>query len=316
MARKKITIVGAGNVGASLAQAAALSNLADITLIDIPQMAGMPAGKGLDILEAGPVYQYDSFVNGGTDWALAENSDIVVVTAGIPRKPGMSRDDLLLTNAKIVGDVAKRIKEQAPSSLVIVVSNPLDAMCVVTQRITGFPRERVIGMAGVLDSSRMRAFIAQALSVSVENVQAFVLGGHGDTMVPLPRYSTVSGIPITDLLPADKVEAIMQRTRDGGAEIVKLLEKGSAYYAPAAAVSEMIEAVLLDKKKILPCAVLLKGEYGVENVYVGVPAKLGAGGMEGVVTINLSASEKQAFEKSVKAVEELVGVLEKKGGFL
>lgn len=315
MSRKKITIVGAGNVGASLAQAAALTNLGHIVLIDIPETGGMPAGKGLDILEAGPVYQYDSMVTGGTDWALAKDSDIVVVTAGIPRKPGMSRDDLLFTNAKIVGDVAKKIKEQAPKAIVIVVSNPLDAMCTVMHRVTGFPRERVIGMAGVLDSARMRTFIAQALAVSVENVHAFVLGGHGDTMVPLPRYSTVSGIPVTELLPADKVDAIMQRTKDGGAEIVKLLEKGSAYYAPAASVCEMIEAILQDKKKILPCAVLLEGEYNVKGLFVGVPVKLGAKGMEQVVSIKMLPAEQQAFDKSVGAVKELVSVLETKGGF-
>lgn len=315
MARKKITVVGAGNVGASLAQAAAQLNLADVTLIDIPETGGMPAGKALDLLEAGPIYQYDSMVTGGTDWALAKNSDVMVVTAGIPRKPGMSREDLLFTNAKIVGDVARQIKTHAPQALVIVVSNPLDAMCTVMHRVTGFPRERVIGMAGVLDSARMRTFIAQALAVSVENVHAFVLGGHGDTMVPLPRYSTVSGIPVTELLPADQVEAIMQRTRDGGAEIVKLLEKGSAYYAPAASVCEMIEAILKDKKKILPCAVLLNGEYGVKDLFVGVPVKLGEKGLEQVIGIKLSAQEQQAFDKSVAAVKELVAVLEKKGGF-
>lgn len=311
MSRKKITVVGAGNVGASLAQALALINLADVVLIDIPETGGMPAGKGLDILEAGPVYGYDSFVSGGTDWALTKGSDIVVVTAGVPRKPGMSRDDLLAINAKIVGDVAKKIKENAPTALVIVVSNPLDAMCTVLQRVTGFPRERVIGMAGVLDSSRMRTFIAQELKVSVENVHAFVLGGHGDTMVPLPRYSTVSGIPITELLPKPKVDAIMQRTKDGGAEIVKLLEKGSAFYAPAASVCEMVKAILLDKKKILPCAVLLKGEYGVDGFFVGVPAKLGGGGMEEVIQIKLIAEEEQAFRQSVAAVQELVATLDK-----
>lgn len=307
--RKKVTVVGAGNVGATLAQSMALTNLADVVLIDIPETKGMPAGKALDILEAGPVYQYDSHVQGGTDWALAKDSDIVVVTAGIPRKPGMSRDDLLKTNAGIVGSVGQKIKTQAPKSIVIVVSNPLDAMCAVMQKETGFPRERVIGMAGVLDSARMRTFIAEALSVSVENVHAFVLGGHGDTMVPLPRYSTVSGIPVTELLPADKVEAIMQRTRQGGAEIVKLLEKGSAYYAPAVSTREMIEAILLDKKKILPCAVLLQGEYGVNDVFVGVPAILGAKGMEKAIEIKLSAEEKKSFENSVNSVRDLVGAL-------
>jgi len=312
MTRKKVTVVGAGNVGASLAQAVALTNLADVTLIDIPETGGMPAGKGLDILEAGPVYQYDSFVTGGTDWALVKDSDIVVVTAGVPRKPGMSRDDLLNINAKIVGEVGKKIKEFAPKSLIIVVSDPLDEVRTVIQRATGFPRSRVLGMAGGLDSARMRTFIAQELRVSVENVHAFVLGGHGDTMVPLPRYSTISGIPITELLPADRVASIMQRTKDGGAEIVKLLEKGSAYYAPAASVAEMIEAILLDKKKILPCAVLLEGEYGVKDYFVGVPAILGAGGMEKVLTIKLTPEEDAAFRKSVEAVKELVTVLDKK----
>jgi malate dehydrogenase len=312
MSRKKVTVVGAGNVGATLAQALAQTNLVDVVLIDIPETKGMPAGKALDILEASPIYQYDTLVTGGTEWSLAKDSDIVVITAGIPRKPGMSRDDLLLTNAKIVGDVATKVKEQAPKSLVIVVSNPLDAMCAVAQKATGFPRERIIGMAGVLDSARMRTFIAQELSVSIENVHAFVLGGHGDTMVPLPRYSTVSGIPLPELLPKEKVDAIMKRTQDGGAEIVKLLEKGSAYYAPAASVCEMIEAIVLDKKKILPCAVLLNGEYGVSGLFVGVPAKLGAKGMEGVITIKLSADEEAAFKKSVDAVRELGAVLEQK----
>ncbi len=311
MSRKKVTVVGAGNVGASLAQSLALTNLADIVLIDIPEAGGMPAGKALDILEAGPVYGYSVKITGGTDWALTLGSDIVVVTAGMPRKPGMSRDDLLLINAKIVGDVAKKIKENAPHAFVIVVSNPLDAMCTVMQRVTGFPRERVIGMAGVLDSARMRSFIAEALNVSVENVHAFVLGGHGDTMVPLPRYSTVSGIPITELLPKEKVDAIMQRTKDGGAEIVKLLEKGSAYYAPAVSAREMVEAILLDKKKILPCAVLLNGEYGVKGLFVGVPVKLGARGVEEVITVTLSGDDAKAFDKSVQAVRELVAVLDK-----
>ena len=310
MLRKKVTVVGAGNVGATLAQALAQTNLVDVVLIDIPETKGMPAGKALDILEAGPIYQYDSLVTGGTDWVLAKDSDIVVVTAGIPRKPGMSRDDLLLTNAKIVGDVAKQIKIQAPQSLVIIVSNPLDAMCTVAQRETNFPRERIIGMAGVLDSARMRSFIAQELKVSVENVHAFVLGGHGDTMVPLPRYSTVSGIPLPELLPKEKVDAIMKRTQDGGAEIVKLLEKGSAFYAPAASVCEMVEAIVLDKKKILPCAVLLKGEYGVHDLFIGVPVKLGAKGMEEVITIKLLEEEQQAFNKSVAAIRELIAVLD------
>lgn len=314
MSRKKITVVGGGNVGATLAQALAQANLADVVLIDIPETKGMPAGKALDILEAGPIYQYDTHLTGGTEWSLAQDSDIVVVTAGLPRKPGMSRDDLLLTNAKIVGDVAKQIKAHAPKALVIIVSNPLDAMCAVAQKATGFPRERVIGMAGVLDSARMRTFIAQELNVSVENVHAFVLGGHGDTMVPLPRYSTVSGIPLPDLLPKEKIDTINKRTQEGGAEIVKLLEKGSAYYAPAASVCEMVSAILLDKKKILPCAVLLNGEYGVKGLFVGVPCKLGANGMEGVIQIKLLPEEEAAFKKSVQAVQELVTVLEQKAG--
>ncbi len=310
MSRKKVTVVGAGNVGATLAQALAQMNLVDVVLIDIPETKGMPAGKALDILEASPIYQYDSLVTGGTEWSLVKDSDIVVVTAGMPRKPGMSRDDLLAINAKIVGDVSKNIKAQAPNSLVIIVSNPLDAMCTVAQRATGFPRQRIIGMAGVLDSARMRTFIAQELKVSIENVHAFVLGGHGDTMVPLPRFSTVSGIPITELLPKERVDSIMKRTQDGGAEIVKLLEKGSAYYAPAASVCEMIEAIVLDKKKILPCAVLLEGEYGVRGVFVGVPVKLGAQGMEEVISLKLTTEEDQAFKKSVAAVQELIGVLD------
>jgi malate dehydrogenase len=309
MSRKKITVVGAGNVGATLAQALAQTNLADVVLIDIPETKGMPAGKALDMLQAGAIYQYDTLITGGTDWSLSAGSDIVVVTAGMPRKPGMSRDDLLNINAKIVGDVAGQIKIHSPQSMVIVVSNPLDAMCTVLQKVTGFPRERVIGMAGVLDSARMRAFIAQELNVSIENVHAFVLGGHGDTMVPLPRYSTVSGIPLPELLPKEKVDAIMKRTQDGGAEIVKLLEKGSAFYAPAASVCEMIEAILLDKKKILPCAVMLKGEYGVDGLFVGVPVKLGSAGMEEIVIIKLTADEEAAFKKSVDAVRELVKVL-------
>ena len=313
MKRAKVTVVGAGNVGASLAQALALTNLADVALIDIPQTGGMPAGKALDMLEAGPVYDYDARITGGTDWALAKDSDIVVVTAGIPRKPGMSRDDLLNTNAGIVRDVANHIKAQAPKAIAIIVSNPLDAMCTVAQRVTGFPRERVIGMAGVLDAARMRAFIAAELNVSVENVHAFVLGGHGDTMVPLPRYATVAGIPITELMPKERVAAIIQRTRDGGAEIVKLLEKGSAYYAPAASVCEMVESILLDKNKILPCAVMLKGEYGVDGLFVGVPVKLGEGGLKEVVQIRLSAEEEAGFRKSVDAVRELVAALDKLG---
>jgi len=310
MGRKKITVVGAGNVGASLALSLARTNLADVVILDIPETKGMPAGKALDIKQAGAIYGFDGEVVGGSDWNLAKGSDVVVITAGVPRKPGMSRDDLLKINAKIVGQVSENVKKFAPDSIVIVVSNPLDAMCAVVKKVTAFPRERIIGMAGVLDSARMRTFIAAELKVSIEKVQAFVLGGHGDTMVPLPRLSTVSGVPLTELLPKEKIDAIVQRTREGGAEIVKLLETGSAFYAPAASAGKMVEAILMDTKEILPCACLLEGEYGVKGIFAGVPVKLGARGVEEVVVVKLTAEESKALAKSVESIRNLVAVLD------
>jgi malate dehydrogenase len=305
--RNKVTIVGSGNVGATAAHWIASKELADVVLIDI--IEGVPQGKGLDLLEAMPIEKRDSHILGTNDYADTANSDIVVITAGIPRKPGMSRDDLLNTNYKIMSDVVGKVVSNSPNCILIVVSNPLDAMAQAAYKISGFPRERVIGMAGVLDSARFRTFIAQELKVSVENVTAFVLGGHGDTMVPLARYSTVAGIPITELIAKDRLDAIIQRTRDGGAEIVKYLKTGSAYYAPSAAATEMVEAILKDKKKILPCAAYLNGEYGIHGLYVGVPAKLGAKGIEQIIEIKLTAEEKAALDKSAAAVKELVAVI-------
>ncbi|MBI4387021.1 MAG: malate dehydrogenase [Elusimicrobia bacterium] len=309
MARKKITVVGAGFVGATLAQRLAELELGDVVLVDIPQTEGMPAGKALDIMESGPIYGYDSRVTGATSYEPTRGSELVVITAGIPRKPGMSRDDLLNTNAGIVRQVTESVVRVSPDAILIVVSNPLDAMCLVALRASKFPKHRVIGMAGVLDSARMRSFIAEALQVSVENVHAMVLGGHGDTMVPLPRFSTVSGIPITELLSKDKIEAINRRTRDGGAEIVNLLKTGSAYYAPSASVAEMVESILKDKNKVLPCAAYLEGEYGVDGVYLGVPAKLGARGVVEVLQLNLSVEERIELQKSAAAVKESCQVL-------
>ncbi len=305
--RKKVTIVGSGNVGATAAHWIASKELADVVLIDIVE--GVPQGKGLDLLEAMPIEKRDSHVIGTQDYADTANSDIVVITAGVPRKPGMSRDDLLNINHKIMKDVVSQAVKHSPHSILIIVSNPLDAMAQAAFKMSGFPRERVIGMAGVLDSARFRTFIAQELSVSVENVTAFVLGGHGDTMVPLARYSTVAGIPITELMDAATLERLIQRTRDGGAEIVKYLKTGSAYYAPSAAVTEMVEAILKDKKKILPCAAYLEGEYGVHGLYVGVPVKLGAKGIEQIIEIKLTHEEKAQLDKSVASVKELVGVI-------
>ena len=305
--RKKISIVGSGNVGATAAHWIASKELGDVVLIDI--LEGIPEGKGLDLLEAMPIEKRDSFVLGTNDYKDTANSDIVVITAGIPRKPGMSRDDLLNTNYKIMQDVVGKVVAQSPNCILIIVSNPLDAMAQAAYKISKFSRNRVIGMAGVLDSSRFRAFIAQELKVSVENVTAFVLGGHGDTMVPLPRYSTVAGIPITELMDKATIDRLVQRTRDGGAEIVKLLKTGSAYYAPSAAVCEMVEAILKDKKKILPCAAYLEGEYGIKGLFVGVPCKLGERGIEDVIEIKLTAEEDAALKKSAGAVEELVHVI-------
>jgi malate dehydrogenase len=305
--RKKVTIVGAGNVGATAAHWIASKELADVVLIDVVE--GVPQGKGLDLLEAMPIEKRDSHILGSNDYADTANSDIVVITAGIPRKPGMSRDDLLNTNYKIMSDVVGKVIAHSPDTILIIVSNPLDAMAQAAFKQAGFNRERVIGMAGVLDSARFRTFIAEELKVSVENVTAFVLGGHGDTMVPLPRYSTVAGIPITDLLDPATIERLVQRTRDGGAEIVKYLKTGSAYYAPSAATVEMVEAILKDKKKILPCAAYLQGEYGIDGLYVGVPCKLGSRGLEQIIEIKLSPDEQAALQKSADAVKELCAVI-------
>ncbi len=309
--RSKVTVVGSGNVGATTAQRLVDQQLADVVLVDI--LEGIPQGKALDLLEAGPVGGYDFQLTGTNDYQDTKDSDVVVITAGLPRKPGMSRDDLLLKNAGIVKQVTENIVRHSPDSIIIVVSNPLDAMCQVARSVSGFPRERLIGMAGILDSARFRTFIAQELNVSVENTHAFVLGGHGDTMVPLPRYSTVAGIPITELMPEDRVEALVQRTRDGGAEIVGLLKQGSAFYAPSAAAVEMVESILRDKKKILPCCIHLEGEYGVNGLYVGVPVKLGAKGAEEVIEITLTDQEQGQLQHSVDAVTELVAVLKENG---
>jgi malate dehydrogenase len=304
--RSKVTVIGAGNVGATVAQRIVEKELADVALIDI--VPGVPQGKALDIMESSPVEKFDAKMSGANDYDVAKGSDVVVITAGVPRKPGMSRDDLVATNEGIVSDVVRKVLPGSPNAILIVVSNPLDAMCEVARRVSKLPRERVFGMAGVLDSARMRWFIADALGVSVENTHAFVLGGHGDTMVPLPRFSTVAGIPIPELLPKEKIDAIVQRTRDGGAEIVNLL-KTSAWYAPASAVVEMVDAVLRDKKKILPCAAYLQGEYGMRDVYLGVPVRLGAGGMEKVIEIALSSDESAALQRSADAVRDLFRIL-------
>jgi len=305
--RKKVTVVGSGNVGATAAHWIASKELADVVLIDIAE--GIPQGKALDLLEAMPIEKRDCHITGTNDYADTADSDIVVITAGIPRKPGMSRDDLLQTNYKIMQDVVGKVIAKSPNCIIIVVSNPLDAMTQAAFKISGFPKSRVLGMAGVLDSSRFRTFIAEELNVSVENVTAFVLGGHGDTMVPLPRYSTVAGIPITELIPADRLKQIVDRTANGGAEIVKYLKTGSAYYAPSAAATEMVEAILKDKKKILPCAAYLEGEYGINGLFVGVPCKLGAKGLEQIIQIKLTSEEQAALDKSAAAVKELCTVI-------
>jgi malate dehydrogenase len=305
--RTKVSIVGSGNVGATAAHWIASKELADVVLIDI--IEGVPQGKGLDLLQAMPIEKRDSYVAGTQDYADTANSDIVVITAGVPRKPGMSRDDLLNINYNIMKDVVGKVVQHSPDCILIIVSNPLDAMAQTAYKLSGFPRERVIGMAGILDSARFRAFIAMELKVSVENVTAFVLGGHGDTMVPLPRYSTVAGIPVTELIDKATLDAIVKRTRDGGAEIVKFLKTGSAYYAPSAATTEMVEAILKDKKKILPCAAYLQGEYGIHGLYVGVPVKLGAKGIEQIIEIKLTPEEQAALNKSAAAVKELVTVI-------
>jgi malate dehydrogenase len=307
MARNKVTVVGAGNVGATAAQRIAEAGLAEVVLIDI--VDGLPQGKGLDLAEAAPVIPHDARIVGTNDYAETAGSDVVVITSGIARKPGMSRDELLATNAGIVRSVVQSIVEHSPDTILVIVTNPLDAMCHVAMEASGFPRTRVIGMAGVLDSARFRTFIAMELGVSVEDTHAFVLGGHGDTMVPLPRYSTVAGIPITELMTPERVQALVQRTANGGAEIVALLKTGSAYYAPAAAAFEMVEAILKDRKRVLPCATYLQGEYGVDGLFVGVPVVLGAKGMERVIQITLSTEEHAAFSKSAAAVRELVDAM-------
>lgn len=301
--KTKVTVVGAGNVGATVAQGIALKELADVVLVDIVE--GVPQGKALDMNETAPVEKYDALLRGTNTYDGTENSDIVVITAGLPRKPGMSRDDLLWKNEEIVAGVTAEIVKRSPKCILVIVSNPLDAMCEVARRVSGFPRERVIGMAGVLDSARMRCFISMELNVSVENTHAFVLGGHGDTMVPLPRFSTVAGIPITELISKDRIDAIVDRTRNGGAEIVNLL-KTSAWYAPGAAAVEMVEAILKDKHKILPCAAFLQGEYGYNELFVGVPVKLGSKGIEKIIEIELTPEEKTGLDKSAAAVKELV----------
>ncbi len=308
--RKKITVVGAGNVGANCAMWIAAKELADVVLVDVVE--GVPQGKGLDLLQAGPVNGYDVTVTGANDYAPTANSDIVIITAGFPRKPGMSRDDLLLANYEVVKTATEQAARVSPNSILIVVTNPLDAMVQTALMVSGFPKHRVIGMAGILDTARFRAFIAQELQVSVENVTAVVLGGHGDTMVPLVRLSNVAGIPLTELLSAEKLQAMVERTQNGGAEIVKYLKTGSAYYAPSAAAVEMAESILKDKKKVLPCAAYLEGEYGIQGLYVGVPVKLGARGIEAIYEIKLTPEESAALHKSAAAVEELVGVIKKK----
>jgi len=308
--RNKITVIGAGHVGESVAFNCARMGLGDVVLVDVVE--GMPQGKALDMFESSPVEGFDSQIVGTNFYSDTEGSDIIVMTAGLPRKPGMSRDDLLYKNLEIVEDCIGHVAGGSPNAIVIMVTNPLDAMCEAARRVTGFPRERVIGMAGILDSARMRSFIALELGVSVKDTHAFVLGGHGDTMVPLARYSTVAGIPITKLMPEDRVEAIIERTRKGGGEIVALLKTGSAYYAPALAVAEMVDAILNDRHKILPCAAFLQGEYGIDDLYVGVPIQLGREGMEKIVEIDLTDEENEALQKSAAAVKELVDLFPQK----
>ena len=309
--KQKVTVVGAGNVGATAAQRLAEKELADVVLIDIVE--GVPQGKSLDLAQAAPIEKHDAHLAGANDYEASAGSDIVIITAGIPRKPGMSRDDLLATNRGIMKNVVGQVVRYSPGAILIIVSNPLDAMCHVAMEESGFPKNRVIGMAGVLDSARFRAFIAMELDVSVENVHAMVLGGHGDTMVPLPRFSTVAGIPVTEWMTPERIEALAARTRSGGAEIVGLLKTGSAYYAPASAAVEMAESILKDKKKILPCAAYLEGEYGFSGLFVGVPVKLGKNGIEQIISLRLTPGEQKALEKSAAAVRELVEAMKKMG---
>ena len=309
--RKKVTVVGAGNVGATTAQRIFDKGYADLVLLDI--IEGLPQGKALDMLEAGPVIGSDASVVGSNDYAETENSDVVVVTSGVPRKPGMSRDDLLLTNMRIVTSVVEEVASRSPEAVLIIVTNPLDAMVQQAYRVSGFPKNRVVGMAGILDTARFRTFIAENLGVSVESVTAFVLGGHGDTMVPVASATTVGGTHISRLMPKVLVDQLVKRTQDGGAEIVNLLKSGSAFYAPSAAIAQMVEAVLFDKKQVLPCAAYLEGEYGIDGLYVGVPVKLGAGGVEQVIEFDLTDDERAALHKSADSVRELVTVMDNAG---
>lgn len=308
--RNKITVVGGGNVGASAAINLAMKELGDVVLVDVVE--GVPQGKGLDMAQMGPIEGYDVQLTGANDYAPTANSDVVVITAGLARKPGMSRDDLLIANYEVVKSVTENIAKHSPNAILVLVTNPLDAMCTVAHHVSKFPKHRVVGMAGVLDSARFRTFIAMELNVSVENVTAVVLGGHGDTMVPVVRLSNVSGIPLSELIPADRLAAIVDRTRNGGAEIVKYLKTGSAYYAPSAAAVEMVESILKDKKKVLPCAALLEGEYGIKGLFVGVPVKLGRNGVEKIYELQLNAEEKAMLAKSASSVQELVDVLKPK----
>ena len=309
MRRAKIAIIGAGNVGATTAHWCAAAELGDIVLVDIPQAGDMPKGKALDLMQASPVVGFDSNIVGTTSYDDSSDSDVVVITAGIPRKPGMSRDDLLATNAKIMTSVCEEIKRTSPDAVVIVVSNPLDAMVQRAQQVTGFPHQRVLGQAGVLDTARYRTFLAMELGVSVEDISALLMGGHGDTMVPLSSCTSVGGIPVTQLIAPDRLEEIIDRTRKGGAEIVGLLKTGSAYYAPAAASAQMVEAIVRDKKRLIPCAAYCDKEYGVGGFYVGVPVVLGAEGVQRIVELTLTESEQTAFQKSVDAVNELVSTM-------
>jgi len=305
--RRKVTVIGAGNVGATAAQRIAEAGIADVYLVDV--VDGLPQGKALDLVEAAPLQHHDQMIYGTNDYSDTTESDVVVVTAGLARQPGMSRDDLLLKNAAIVGNVVGQAVRYSPNAILIVVTNPLDAMVHVALDVSGFPRERVIGMAGVLDSARFRAFIAQDLGVSAGDVSAFVLGGHGDMMVPLPRYSTVAGIPLPELMKADRIDALVQRTRTGGAEVVALLKTGSAFYAPASSVLHMVDSILNDRKRVLPCAVLLQGEYDVQGLVMGVPIVLGAGGAERIIEVSLTATEQAAFKASAESVRGLVSTM-------
>lgn len=308
--RKKVTVVGAGNVGANCALRIAGKELADVVLVDVVE--GVPQGKGLDLLESGPVEGYDVSITGANDYGPTANSDIVIITAGFPRKPGMSRDDLLIANYEVVKSAAEQAAQASPHAIMILVTNPLDAMCWTALHASKFPKHRVIGMAGVLDTARFRTFIAEELGVSVTNVTALVLGGHGDTMVPISRLTNISGIPLSELMDQATIDRLVQRARDGGAEIVKYLKTGSAYYAPSAAAVEMAESILKDKKKVLPCAAYLEGEYGIKDLYVGVPVKLGSKGIEKIYEIKLDAAEHTALHKSASAVKELVEIIKSK----